>query len=99
MIFIDINIFIDKLEFNVFELKNNNRKDILADEVIIPKSFDIGNKLNYLRKFMKMLINQYNVKKAYINIEDAIGVDIVDIVKIEGMVEEVLSNRGVSICK
>jgi hypothetical protein len=99
MIFIDINIFIDKLEFNIFELTSNSRKDIIRDEIIIPKSFDIGNKLNYLRKFMKMLINQYNIKKAYINIEDSIGVDIVDIVKIEGIVEEVFSNRGVSICK
>lgn len=99
MIFIDINIFIDKLEFNIFESTNNYKKDILRDEIIIPKSFGIGNKLNYLRKFMKMLINQYNIKKAYINIEDAIGVDIVDIVKIEGVVEEVLSNRGVNICK
>ncbi|MDK2562746.1 hypothetical protein QOZ84_04220 [Romboutsia sedimentorum] len=99
MIFIDINIFIDKLEFNIFELTSNNRKEIIRDEIIIPKSFDIGNKLNYLRKFMKMLINQYNIKKAYINIEDSIGVDIVDIVKIEGIVEEVFSNRGVSICK
>lgn len=99
MIFMDIDIFIDKIEFNVFKLENQNKTDIIKDKIIIPKSFDIGNKLNYLRKFIITLINQYNIKKSHINIEDGIGIEVIDIVKIEGVIEELLSNCGVKICK
>jgi hypothetical protein len=45
------------------------------------------------------LVNQHSIKKSHINIEDSIGIDIIDIVKIEGVIEELLSNCGVKICK
>ena len=99
MIFMDIDIFIDKIEFNVFKLQDQNKMDIIKDKIIIPKSFDIGNKLNYLRKFIVTLVNQHSIKKSHINVEDSIGIDIIDIVKIEGVIEELFSNCGVKICK
>jgi len=95
----DIDIFIDKIEFNIFKLQDQNKTDIIKDKIIIPKSFDIGNKLNYLRRFIVTLVNQYSIKKSHINIEDSIGIDVIDIVKIEGVIEELLSNCGVKICK
>lgn len=97
MVFIDINIFIDKIEFNIFEYEYE-KKDILQDKIIVPQSFNIGDKLNYIRKFMVRLIKQYRIEKAYINIEDSIGIDVINIVKMEGILEELLSNCGVEKC-
>ncbi|WP_270941309.1 hypothetical protein [Romboutsia lituseburensis] len=99
MNFININIFIDRIEFYIFNVENNERRVIMSDTIVIPKSFQIGDKLNYLRKFLIMLVQKYNIKKSNIVIEDAIGIDIIDIVKVEGIVEEVFSNCGVIICK
>lgn len=97
MIFMDINIFVDKIEFNIFEYKYE-KKDILRDKIIVPQSFNIGDKLNYIRKFMVRLIKQYKIEKAYMNIEDSIGIDVINIVKMEGVLEELLSNCGVEKC-
>ncbi|MCR8746623.1 hypothetical protein [Romboutsia lituseburensis] len=99
MNFININIFIDRIEFYIFNIENNEKRVIMNDTIIMPKSFKIGDKLNYIRKFLIMLVQKYNIKKSNIIIEDAIGIDIIDIVKVEGIVEEVFSNCGVSICK
>ncbi|CEH33233.1 hypothetical protein [Romboutsia lituseburensis] len=99
MNFININIFIDRIEFYIFNVENNEKRVIMSDTIVIPKSFQIGDKLNYLRKFLIMLVQKYNIKKSNIVIEDAIGIDIIDIVKVEGIVEEVFSNCGVIICK
>ncbi len=99
MNFININIFIDRIEFYIFNVENNEKRVIISDTIVIPKSFQIGDKLNYLRKFLIMLVQKYNIKKSNIVIEDAIGIDIIDIVKVEGIVEEVFSNCGVIICK
>ncbi|WP_042275499.1 hypothetical protein [Faecalimicrobium dakarense] len=97
MVFIDINIFIDKIEFNIFEYEYE-KKDILQDKIIVPKSFNIGDKLNYIRKFMVRLIKQYKIEKAYMNIEDDLGIEAINIVKMEGVLDELLSNCGVEKC-
>ena len=99
MVFMNIYIFIDKVEFKIFKLENNENREFIKNKIIIPKSFEMGDKLNYLRKFIITLINKYDVKKSNITVEDAIGIDIIDIVKIEGVIEEVFSNCGVKICK
>lgn len=98
MTYMDINIFIDKIEFTIFKVENEGKKDILKDKVIVPKSFDMGDKLNYIRKFMVRIIKQYNIEKANMSIEDSIGIDVINIVKMEGVVEELLSNCGVKKC-
>lgn len=99
MNFINVNIFIDRIEFYIFNIENNEKRVIMSDTIVIPKSFQIGDKLNYIRKFLIMLVQKYDIKKSNIAIEDAIGIDIIDIVKVEGIVEEVFSNCGVIICK
>lgn len=55
----------------------------------------MGDKLEYIRKFMSMIINRNKVKKAYLNINDKLEVYTI---KIEGIIEEVLSSYGVEIC-
>lgn len=99
MIFINLDIFIDKVEFCVFKSENHKKDYILNNKIIIPKSFNIGDKLNYIRKYIKTIINFHSIEFAYINIDDNAGINFTDIVKIEGVMEELFSNCGVIICK
>lgn len=99
MIFMNIYIFIDKVEFNLFKIENNEKIELLKDKIMIPKSFEMGDKLNYIRKFITTIIKKYSVRRYKIEVEDAIGIDIINIVKIEGVIEEVCSNCGVKICR
>ena len=92
---ISINIYRDSTQFEVFSIYNDKRDIIIQNEIIIPVSFSIGDKLEYIRKFMSMIINQNKVKKAYLNIKDKLEVYTI---KIEGTLEEVLSSYGVEIC-
>ena len=55
----------------------------------------MGDKLEYIRKFISVIINQKKVKKAYLNIKDKLEVDTI---KIEGSLEEMLASYGVEIC-
>ena len=92
---ISINIYIDRIQFEVFSIDNGKRNNVLQNEIKIPISFSMGDKLEYIRKFMRMIINRNKVKKAYLNINDKLEVYTI---KIEGIIEEVLSSYGVEIC-
>ena len=92
---ISINIYRDRIQFEVFSIYNDKRDIIIQNEIRIPVSFSMGDKLEYIRKFMSMIINQNKVKKAYLNIKDKLEVYTI---KIEGTLEEVLSSYGVEIC-
>ena len=92
---ISIDIYIDKIQFEVFSIYNNKRNSVLQNEIKIPISFSIGDKLEYLRKFIATIINHNKVKKAYLNINDNLDIDII---KIEGTLEAILANYGVDIC-
>ncbi|CED93288.1 hypothetical protein [Romboutsia ilealis] len=92
---ISINIYIDRIQFEVFSIDNGKRNNVLQNEIKIPISFSMGDKLEYIRKFMSMIINRNKVKKAYLNINDKLEVYTI---KIEGIIEEVLSSYGVEIC-
>lgn len=90
-----IDIYRDKIQFEVFSIYNNKRNSVLQNEIKIPISFSIGDKLEYLRKFIATIINHNKVKKAYLNINDNLDIDII---KIEGTLEAILANYGVDIC-
>lgn len=92
---ISIDIYRDKIQFEVFSIYNNKRNSVLQNEIKIPISFSIGDKLEYLRKFIITIINHNKVKKAYLNINDNLDIDII---KIEGTLEAILANYGVDIC-
>ena len=97
MIFIDLDIFVDKIEFDIYTIENQEKIGKIKDNIILPKSFDIGSKLVYIRKILNTLIKQYKVLNAHIQIENNIGIDIIEYIKIEGVVEETLSSCGVEI--
>jgi len=92
---ISINIYSDIIRFEVFSIYNDNKNNILQNELRIPISFSMGDKLEYIRKFISIIISQKNIKKAYLNIKDKLEVNII---KFEGALEEVLSSYGVEIC-
>lgn len=92
---ISVSIYIDKIRFDIFSIYNDKRDSVLQNEIKIPISFNMGDKLEYIRKFIIMIIDKNKIKKAYLNIED--NLDIFTI-KVEGILEEVLSSYGVEIC-
>lgn len=92
---ISVSIYIDKIRFDIFSIYNDKRDSVLQNEIKIPISFNMGDKLEYIRKFIIMIIDKNKIKKAYLNIED--NLDIFTI-KVEGVLEEVLSSYGVEIC-
>ena len=97
--FMNINIFINKVEFGIYKIINKKTKYILEDEIIITKSFSIGERLSYIRKMVSILVKEYGVRKAYMYVEEDIGVEIIDAVKVEGIIEELFSSCGVELCK
>ena len=95
----NINIFINKIEFGIYKIINQKTKYILKDEIVIPKSFSVGERLSYIRKMISVLVKEYGVRKAYMNIEGDIGIEIIEAVKVEGIIEELFSICGVELCK
>lgn len=95
MNFISIDIYRNIIQLEVFSIYNYRKNSILQNELIIPISFSMGDKLEYIRKFISVIINQKKVKKAYLNIKDKLEVDTI---KIEGSLEEMLASYGVEIC-
>lgn len=91
---ISIDIYIDKIKFEIFSIYDDRQNIILQNEIKIPVSFNIGDKLEYIRKFITIIIKQNNIKKAYLDIKD--NLDIYTI-KLEGILEEVLSSYGVEL--
>lgn len=96
MVFIDIKIYIDIIEFEIFKKSDEKIIKINKDNIIIPKSFSSGEQLKYIRKILASIIKQYSVKNAFLNIDENLDVDIINIVKIEGVIEELLASYGVS---
>ena len=48
---------------------------------------------------ISVLVKEYGVRKAYMNIEGDIGIEIIEAVKVEGIIEELFSSCGVELCK
>lgn len=94
-----IDIFINKLQFCVINYINNERCRVRSEEIIIPVSFSIGEKLKYIKKMISTIIEQYKITFYSIVVDDDMGVNIIDAVKIEGVLEELFSCKGVELWK
>lgn len=97
--FMNINIFVNRIEFGIYNIMDEKTNYILEDKIIVPKSFTIGQRLSYIRKMINLLIKEYRVKKAYMYVDGNLGVEIIESVKIEGVLEEIFSSCGVELCK
>lgn len=103
MVYIDMNIISDKIEFNIFRRFSNNKSVIKQNEIIFPVCYSSGQRLSYIRNLIGSFIEQYSIKYYKVNIgnfdknEDIkIFMDeIKEIVKIEGVLEELFVSKGV----
>lgn len=92
-----INIFVNKIEIYVSDCKNDEKYKVKHEVILLPVSFDMGDKLYYIKKIISVIINQYDIKFYKINIDEDVGKEIVDAVKIEGVLEELFSCKGVEL--
>ena len=94
-----VNIYIDKIKFYIVYYDKNKKKVIKDDEIILPVSFSMGDKLYYIKKLISTIIDQYNIEMYKLEIDNDVGVEIIDAVKIEGVLEELFSSKGVMLWK
>lgn len=99
MIFVTIRIFINEIVFTINKLENESETTIFENKLVIPKALNTGEKLKYIRKFIITLVNLYSVKKAYVSSDDYSEIGIIELLKIEGLIEESLSSCGVDVWK
>ena len=94
-----VNIYIDKVKFYIVYYEKKEKRKIKDDEIILPISFSIGDKLFYIKKLISTVIDQYNIETYNLEVDNDIGVEIVDAVKMEGVLEELFSSKGVILWK
>ena len=96
MVYIDINILSDKIEFSIFRNFSNNKKILKRNEIIFPICYSSPQRLNYIRNLMGSFIEEYNIGHYKVNIgnldrDEDIKVlidEMREVVKIEGVLEE-----------
>lgn len=96
MVSIDIKIYIDKIEFIILKDNGEYKIELYKGKIAIPKAFNKGEQLKYIRKVMATILNQYSVKNATIFLEE-VDLDVINMVKMEGVIEEVLASHEVNI--
>ncbi|MBN9647374.1 hypothetical protein J0L31_10275 [Terrisporobacter glycolicus] len=94
-----VNIYTDKVKFYIVYYDQSENRQIKDDEIILPISFSMGDKLYYIKKIISTIINQYNIESYCLEVDRDIGVEIVDAVKMEGVLEELFSSKGVMLWK
>lgn len=94
-----VNIYIDKVKFYIVYYEQNEKRKIKDDEIILPISFSTGDKLFYIKKLISTVIDQYNIETYNLEVDNDIGVEIVDAVKMEGVLEQLFSSKGVILWK
>lgn len=99
MMYIYVNVFEDRVLFSVIEFEEKEEYKIKEEEIILPASFSMGNKLAYIKKIISVIIDQYNIKAYNMEVDDDIDIDIIEVVKMEGVLEELFSCKGVMLWK
>lgn len=94
-----INIYVDNVKFYIVCFEKNERRKIKDGEITLPLSFSMGDRLYYIKKMINTIIEQYSIEGYNIQLDNDIGVEIVDAVKIEGILEELFSSKGVMLWK
>ena len=94
-----INIFEEKIKYYIDEFEINKRIKIKENEIIIPISFSTGERLSYIKNIISVIIDQYNIKAYNMEVDDDIDIDIIEVVKMEGVLEELFSCKGVMLWK
>ncbi len=85
-----------KVFYTIIELKVDHSFSLVNQELIIPKSFDIPNKLKYIRKTVFDIFKEYKVFRAGIRITEN-NVQSPDLFRImlEAVIQEMIASSNV----
>ncbi|MPM47167.1 hypothetical protein SDC9_93875 [bioreactor metagenome] len=85
-----------KVFYTIIELIEDDSFSLVNQELIIPKSFDIPNKLKYVRKTLLDIFKEYNVVRAGIRITEnnAQSPDLFRIM-LEAVIQELIASSNV----
>jgi predicted CopG family antitoxin len=85
-----------KVYYTIIEIKENDSFSLVHQELIIPKSFDVPNKLKYIRKTLLDIFKEYNVVRAGIRITEnnAQSPDLFRIM-LEAVIQELIASSNV----
>ena len=99
MNYIYMKVFANELKLYIYNCNKTEKIKIKESEIILPVSFSIGDKLYYIKRMIGAIIDQYNVELYNIELDNDIGLDIIEAVKVEGLLEELFSCKGVRLWK
>lgn len=85
-----------KVYYTIIEIKEAGSFSLVHQELIIPKSFDVPNKLKYIRKTLLDIFKEYNVTRAGIRITEnnAQSPDLFRIM-LEAVIQELIASSNV----
>ena len=103
MIYIDMYIFTENIQFSIFRNFSNTKKIVKKDEIVFPACYSTAQKLNYVRNLTCIFIEEYSIKYFKVNIGnldnnqevDRLLNEMKDAIKMEGVLEELFISRGV----
>lgn len=85
-----------KVYYTIIEIKDDTSFSLVNQELIVPKSFDVPNKLKYIRKTLLDIFKEYNVVRAGIRITEnnAQSPDLFRIM-LEAVIQELIASSNV----
>lgn len=101
MVNIGIKISPEEIYYTVSKDINNNKEILFSSRIIVPKALDTPDKLSFIRNTLISVIDQYNVQRASLKVpkKDLRNNRLIDLLKLEGVMQELLSTSGVEIWK
>jgi len=101
MVEIRIKVSPEEIYYTISEHTQHNKKILISSKLVVPKALDTPDKLSFIRNTLISLINQYNVQRANLKIAkiDFKNEKIINLIKLEGIVQELLSTSGVELWK
>lgn len=101
MVDIGINLSPEEIYYTISKNLQYNKEIIYSSKLVVPKALDIPDKLSFIRNTLISEINQYNIQSASLKIieKDIKDENIINLIKLEGVIQELLSTSGVEIWK
>ena len=91
MMRMEIEIDYDKIDINLFgayyEVKDIDKHNI---QIIIPKIYNIAQRLIYIKKIIKTILEENDIKNINISLSNTSQKNIIEIIKYEGAIEEII---------
>ena len=101
MVDIGIKVSPEEIYYTISKKLQYNKEILYSSNLVVPKALDIPDKLSFIRNTLISVINQYSVQRASLKIieKDIKDENIINLIKLEGIIQELLSTSGVEIWK